>query len=198
MNRAERLRVIFTLLRALGHDSALVGGFAVIFRTRERFTKDLDIAVAVDNDAEAEEVVFALRKKYSFSLLEVFEHAPTQRLGTVRFGWPDSQGLEPELDLLFASCGIEREVVAASTLEQIGPGQPIPVARLSHLIAMKVLSVSDVRDQDRADLRALIAVASKADLEEARVALELIEERGFHRDKDLGGDLTRLFEEFRS
>ena len=57
---------------------------------------------------------------------------------------------------------------------------------------MKVLSVSDVRDQDRADLRALLAIASEEELEEARDALELIQERGFQRDKDLGGDLTRF------
>lgn len=32
---------------------ALIGGLAVSFRTIERFTKDIDLAIAVENDQEA-------------------------------------------------------------------------------------------------------------------------------------------------
>ncbi len=42
---------------------ALVGGLAVSARTIPRFTKDLDFAVAVASDGEAEDVVHRLRSR---------------------------------------------------------------------------------------------------------------------------------------
>ena len=39
---------------------ALVGGLAVSVRARPRFTNDLDLAVAVETDQEAESLVYAL------------------------------------------------------------------------------------------------------------------------------------------
>jgi hypothetical protein len=89
------------------------------------------------------------------------------------------------LDLLFASSGIEAEIVAEAERCEILPGVIVPVARIGHLIAMKVLAESDVRAQDRADLQALIAVASKVELDRARQATRLIGQRGFGRDKNL-------------
>lgn len=71
------------------------------------------------------------------------------------------------------------------------PGLPLPVASLSHLIAMKVLSASETRPQDHADLQALLARATAADLEAARGAVRLIVPRGFHRQRDLVADLDR-------
>jgi hypothetical protein len=67
-------------------------------------------------------------------------------------GWPRSvcslRGEDEEgivLDLLFASSGIEPEIVMASEVLEILPGLELPVARTSHLIALKVLSRDDVR-----------------------------------------------------
>ncbi|HEX9033518.1 MAG TPA: nucleotidyl transferase AbiEii/AbiGii toxin family protein [Streptosporangiaceae bacterium] len=40
---------------------ALIGGLAISVRSVPRFTKDLDFAVAVANDSEAEDVVHRLR-----------------------------------------------------------------------------------------------------------------------------------------
>ncbi|MFQ5506725.1 MAG: hypothetical protein ACE5F1_18295 [Planctomycetota bacterium] len=156
----------------------------------------LDPAVAVATDEEAEKIVFALQKEHRFSLLAVFEHAPSQKLGTARLGWPGSRALAPELDLLFASCGIEPVIVAAAMPGQIAPGLSIPVARLAHLVAMKLLAASDTRDQDRAGLRALLAIASEEELEQVRDAIRLIKKRGFRRDKDLEEDLARFQEQF--
>lgn len=114
------------------------------------------------------------------------EQQATGRLATVRLIPPgeDAEGIV--LDLLFASSGIESEVALAAEILEILPGLRLPVARTGHLIAMKVLSRDDARrPTDLADLRSLIARASRADLEEAERALSLITERGFHRNRDL-------------
>jgi hypothetical protein len=58
-------------LNAVGVPWALVGGLAVSARATPRFTKDLDFAVAVGNDAEAEDVVRRLRVVASAERLEV-------------------------------------------------------------------------------------------------------------------------------
>ena len=46
-----------------GASCALVGGMAVSTRTEPRFTKDLDLAVAVTNDTEAEALVRFLKSR---------------------------------------------------------------------------------------------------------------------------------------
>ena len=51
---ADALRLIVTELRANGVGFALVGGLAVSVRTEPRFTRDVDVAVAVGSDSEAE------------------------------------------------------------------------------------------------------------------------------------------------
>jgi hypothetical protein len=90
---------------------------------------------------------------------------------------------------LFASSGIEPEVVAAAELLEIEPGVIVPVATRAHLIALKVLaSDPNRRPQDAVDLVALLARASGDDLRLARTALALVTERGLARDKDLDGE----------
>lgn len=55
-----------------------------------------------------------------------------------------------------------------------------------HLIAMKIRSEDEkTRPSDRQDLLALLSDATLETLDEARHALRLIEERGFHRNRDL-------------
>lgn len=183
MDRGERIRSVVALVEARGHRCALVGGVAVSIRARERFTKDIDFAVAVKSDAEAEALALTFQQA-GYQLAHVFENTAKGLLATLRFVIPGGRK-EPELDLLFASSGIEYEVVAAAELLEVLPGLLAPVARLAHLIAMKVLAESDVRENDRADLQALIAVATKRELEFARKAVRLIEERGFARGKKL-------------
>jgi hypothetical protein len=75
---------------------------------------------------------------------------------------------------------------------------PLPAARTGHLIAMKVLAESDVREHDRADLQALIAVASKRELDLAGKAVRLIEERGYARGKKLGDVLDAFVKKRRA
>ena len=88
-------------------------------------------------------------------------------------------------DLLFASSGIEPEIVANASQLTLFEGCEAPVASVGHLIAVKLLARSARRLQDDLDLDALARVASEADLATARAAIALITARGFARDKNL-------------
>jgi len=184
MDRLDGIRKVVALVESLGHRCCLVGGLAVSARARERFTKDIDFAVAVANDAQAEAVALAFQRA-GYALMQVLEQTERHVLSTLRFTVPGSGSTAPGLDLLFGSCGIEPEIVARAQPVAFRPGVQIPVARLSHLIAMKVLSESAIRANDRADLQVLIAVATKTELAEAGAAVRLIAARGFDRGKDL-------------
>ena len=96
------------------------------------------------------------------------------------------------VDLLFASSGIEKEVVKASERVEIAEGLYVPVATRGHLIALKVLAYEERRGQDKDDILALFEKADPADLGEAKKALLLIAERGFERGKNLDEELDRF------
>lgn len=186
------LRQIQAELDGQGKKWSVVGGLAVVVRGEPRFTRDADLAVVVASDAEAESLVRWLLGR-GYGVLATVEQQATGRLATVRLLPPgeDVEGIV--LDLLFASSGIEPEVVTTSEALEILPGLTLPVVRTSHLIALKVLSRDDVRrPTDLADLRSLIPRASPTDLQEAERLLALITERGYHRDRDLLGSLREL------
>ena len=66
------------------------------------------------------------------------------------------------------------------------PDLTVQVARIEHLVALKVLSRDDTqRPQDLVDLRALLRVATASDVSRAREALSLITTRGYHRGREL-------------
>lgn len=89
-------------------------------------------------------------------------------------------------------------MVAGADPVDVLPGFIVPVARLDHLIALKVLARDDrTRPQDRVDLAALLARASVEELDEARRALALVTERGFQRGRDLHAALDSALSEFR-
>jgi hypothetical protein len=92
------------------------------------------------------------------------------------------------VDLLFAVSGIEPDVVAAADRIAV-LGRQIPVAKLGHLLALKLLAN---RPQDQMDGARLILAAGEAEMHRAREALDLIAERGFARDegRDLQAELT--------
>jgi hypothetical protein len=171
---------------------ALVGGLAVSVRTEPRFTRDADLAVAVTTDAEAESVIHNLRAR-GYDIEAIIEQEAVGRLATARLTRSSEPG-GPVLDLLFASSGIESEVVASAEPVELLPQLRMGVARTGHLIALKVLSRDDVRrPQDLVDLRALLRVASSSEIARARHALSLIQSRGYHRGRDLASDMDRLF-----
>ena len=176
---------------------AVIGGHAVSARTEFRFTRDIDFALAVADDDEAERIVASFLQS-GYRVLSILEQTATGRMATVRLlphGAPPDGAI---LDLLFASCGIEPEVVAAATPTALYRGLTAPVAQIGHLIALKVLSRNDdTRPQDTVDLRALIVEATADDLELARASLDLITERGYNRDKDLQVEYAGLLTRFR-
>lgn len=187
------LRQIHADLTGANVPFALVGGLAVSARSEPRFTRDADLAVAVASDAEAEALVHLLRAR-RYSIEAIVEQDAVGRLATVRL----RRSAEPEppvVDLLFASSGIEREVVSEAESIELLTNLSIRVARTGHLIALKVLSRDDIgRPQDIADLRALLRVAPATELDRAREALALIAARGYHRGRDLASALKLLLE----
>jgi hypothetical protein len=170
---------------------ALVGGLAVSVRARPRTTEDLDVVIAVESDREAERVAFAFRGLGYLYMPD--EHALEQqesgRLATVRFLAPEGEEQGVVADLLFASSGIEQEIVAAAEPVEVLPGLVVPVARTGHLIAMKALAG---RELDARDARWLWEAADEGERQLARDALAEITRRRFNRGKDLFSELARL------
>jgi predicted nucleotidyltransferase len=188
-------------LRKLGCRWALVGGLAVSARARPRTTQDVDVAIAVSGDQQAEQLIATLRA-WGYEVQTVLEQTTKGRLATVRLVPPRDVaqvpvGLEEEsgvplVDLLFASSGIEPEVVVSAKAVTILPGLRPPVATTGHLLALKVLAEQANRPQDLSDAIALIEVASLGDLLVAKEAIELIARRGYDRGKDLRAVLARV------
>ena len=131
MNRLQAaLANIGRQLDQRGFGWALVGGLAVSVRADPRFTRDVDLAVAVEGDPQAERLIADLRS-VGYEVLETVEQEETKRFATTR-------------------------------------------------------------PQDAADLVALMPLATEEDLDTARKLVRLIEERRYHRDRDLAGELERL------
>lgn len=165
-------------------------------RAEPRFTRDVDVAVATPDDEAAEHVVRTLMSE-GYGFVASVEHDTAGRLATIRLSTErDAPEQTVIVDILFASSGIESEVVAAAEPLEILPGLTMPVALTGHLIAVKLLARDDERrPQDFADLLALRAVAGPADLKLAREAVALITQRGFDRGRDLLAAFDDLFAE---
>lgn len=174
---------------------ALVGGFAVSARAQPRFTRDIDLAVAVAGDAAAEQLVHGLQRN-GYRVMASIEQEYVRRLATIRLVPPHGETEATVVDLLFASSGIEAEIVQAAESIRILPEVELPVATIGHLIGLKILSRDDARrPQDRVDLVALLKAADEAELERTTDALRLITERGYSRNRDLEAELQRILEE---
>ncbi|KXK05693.1 MAG: hypothetical protein UZ17_ACD001000580 [Acidobacteria bacterium OLB17] len=168
-------------------DCAVVGGIAVSFRSIERTTKDFDLAVAVTDDGQAEALVASM-SELGYRIGFVLESEVEGRLATVRL----ISGGEREIfiDLLFASSGIEREVIERANPIEIFPGLNVKVASRPALIALKVLSANfDTRPQDVIDLGNLIRSASEDERSEAFDLVDVITARKYNRRKNLRADL---------
>jgi len=147
--------------------------------------------VIVDDDSDGEGLVRSLLAD-RYRVLASVEQEETGRLATVRLASPLSGG-DVVVDLLFASSGIEPEIVRAAEVTEIVPGLSLPIATAGHLMALKVLARDDQeRPQDLVDLRALRAVATSDDYRVARDAVRLISARGFDRGRDLIAGLKEI------
>ncbi|MCC6932924.1 MAG: nucleotidyl transferase AbiEii/AbiGii toxin family protein [Deltaproteobacteria bacterium] len=178
----DSARAIINLLDERTVRYARVGGFAVSMRTVERMTKDIDFAVAIDNDDQAESLIKELLG-IGYEIDTVLENTKAKRLATMRLKAVNSGVI---IDFIFASCGIENEVVQKATEEEVFPGLLVKVATIACLIAMKLVSANDsTRIQDIIDLRNLKQEATEIDLAEVKKLVALITSRGFNQDKDL-------------
>lgn len=187
----EALADAAKILERLSIPFVLVGGLAVSVRAEPRFTRDADLALSVTNDEEAEEVVHEFLG-HGYRLLALVEQEATDRLATARLLPPGGSEEGIVVDLLFASSGIEPEVVAAGEPLEIFPDLTVPVARTGHLMALKVLAQAGDRPQDFVDFATLSAGADEKERTLCRDSLDLIQQRGFSRDKDLTKKLRGL------
>lgn len=180
-----------TDLRDLGSEVALVGGLAIAVRVDPRFTRDVDFAVSVEDDTGAEAVVRGLLSR-GYGVLAIVEQDATGRLATARLAMPGQGEHGVVLDLLFATVGIEREIVAAASQVELLPGLTMPVAQVGHLLAMKLLSRSEDRPLDQADIDALLGIANEVELSRLGEAVRMITARGCNRSRDLEAALATL------
>jgi hypothetical protein len=186
------VRRIAAALDARGVSWALVGGLAVSIRVEPRFTRDIDVAVAVADDAAAEALVADLTAA-GFTLLLSLEQRALGRLATVRL-LPPGEPLEGVVvDLLFASSGIESAICRHAQSVEVVPGLVVPVASAAHLVAMKLLAMSPERPQDAIDLNALLGTLDAQGRAAARRAVAKIESIGANRGKSLSAELDKRF-----
>ena len=185
----EYLKRIVADLKDLGVPYALVGGVAYGTRAEPRFTRDIDLTIVAESEDKAEQITGELIRSGYIPEMEI-ANRHTGKLATFRMkyrrplaGIPVEHS--PYIDLLFSHCGIEAETIKSATMTEPFPNVIVPTATVPHLIAMKVLSESDRRLQDRIDLQNLIAVATADDLTLVPTLLALIDHRGFANDKDL-------------
>lgn len=196
MNQFEAaLRVVRRDLSRLKARYALVGGWAVTAHGSLRTTIDVDAVVAVGGDRDAEALVSQLRR-LGYTVAYEIEQTERNAFGGVRL-YPPGRGQAVLVDLLFASSGIEHEIVQEANEQKVFGTLTMPVVALGHLIAMKVLAESDSRGKDRDDLRVLLPLASEGEIDRARAAVALIAERGFSRHKDIVGGLERFIAQYR-
>jgi predicted nucleotidyltransferase len=182
----EALEQVLSHLQDQRVRAAVLGGLAVSVWTEPRFTRDVDLAVAVRTNADAEQLIRQLTQR-GYRLVATVEQTAAVRLATARLLPPGESEEGMIVDLLFASSGIEPEIVDAALQVDIGGSTPVRVARAGHLVALKLLSRDPAaRPQDALDLHALRSVLDAEETRRAREACELIARRGFHRGRDLG------------
>ena len=173
---------------------ALVGGWAVSVRTEPRFTRDIDLAVAVGSDHDAEQLIAVLIHE-GFKVENIVEQTAVSRLATVRLRTPSDVTTGLLLDILFASSGIEPEICATAERLEVFAGVWVPVARMEHLLAIKILARDDQsRPQDRLDISMLLRAMDEHQVSMARDLLDLIIVRGFHREKELQSELNMFMQ----
>ena len=181
---------VLDFLERRGVNAALVGGIAVSARAEPRFTRDVDVAVAVANDAEAEALLHAIRS-IGYVATDLVEQESVGRLATARcVKAADPHGIV--VDLLFASSGLESEIAQEAEELEISEGVRVRVALPVHLLATKVLSRSSDRPQDDLDARALLQLIDSEGLGKVAQLLALVESRGYSRGKALQSELESL------
>lgn len=188
----EALGGIAALGTAESVDWALIGGLAVSVRVEPRFTRDVDLAVSVADDEEAERLISGFVVN-GYAPEAIVEQEALGRMATVRLR-NQSKDESPFVDLLFASSGIEDLIVASAEPLEVLEDVVLPVATTEHLLATKVLAAQPDRPQDQVDAVALAGALDSSGIEVTRDALREIERRGFNRGRDLLAALESVLE----
>lgn len=98
----DAVRLTGTTLDGLDRRWVLIGGLAVSALTEPRFTRDVDLAVVVADDRDAEGLIRTLLAR-GFGMLAQVEHEAAGRLATVRLHAPGESAQGVVVDLLFAA-----------------------------------------------------------------------------------------------
>lgn len=164
----ERIQeVLLASVAALESEGArycLAGGIARAYLAEPRSTKDIDFAVSVASDEEAEQLLFRLQRG-RFVVRELFQKV-TGRIATARL----TLGAVPiRVDLLFLTSGLEDVAVRESVRVELVRGVEVSLIRRPHLIAMKVVAY---RPQDLVDIAALLDAGTAAEEREVTRILE--------------------------
>jgi hypothetical protein len=105
----------------------------------------------VDNDDQAEQCIHGFVQQ-GYVVLSAVEQEATHRLATARLRHPDAV----VCNLIFATCGIESEVVASAERVELFPGKWVTTATAESMVAMKILSATAKRPRDLGDLQAIL------------------------------------------
>ena len=124
---AQALRQIAVDLAELGKPWALIGGLAVSVRAEPRTTRDVDVMVAIPSDPDAETLIFQLQQR-GYRVMAILEQKTAARLATARLY--AAMQASVIVDLLFASAGVEAEVVSNAEPTEVLPGLVIPTRNI--------------------------------------------------------------------
>ena len=193
MKLADALRALVERLDERNVPYAVVGGLATSARGEARFTRDVDLAVSVHDDGEAEQVLFELSRT-GYTVVATVEQDATGRLATARLRAPDGVAC----DLVFATSGVEAEVVANAERLELFPGLFLLTASVESLLAMKTLSATPQRPRDLEDIRSMLAANPDFDERVVVELLEKIEQNGYGRGQRLLDKWRELRSTFRS
>ncbi|MGC4067907.1 MAG: nucleotidyl transferase AbiEii/AbiGii toxin family protein [Polyangiaceae bacterium] len=187
MKLANVLGELAALLEARAMPYAVVGGLAASARGEARFTRDIDVALMVATDEEAEQCIHGFLQK-GYALVATVEQDATHRLATARLRHPDGV----VCDLIFATSGIEHEIIASAQRIELLAGAWVTTATAESMIAMKVLSATPKRPRDLGDLQAMLRANPMLDEGLVTSLLEAITIRGYSRGQDLIEKWRRL------
>jgi hypothetical protein len=134
------------LLETHGIPYALIGGLAVSALGRERFTKDVDFTISIDeSQAKTLEKLFKGDPIYKVHLISFISSPKIPDM--FRIFWR-----ETPVDLLVANTDFQKEIVQRALSETVA-GRTIKIATPEDLIVLKLLAD---RPQDQADISVLL------------------------------------------
>lgn len=145
---------------------ALIGGLAVSARTEPRFTRDVDLAVAID--AKSVDELGRNLMARGFVVDSVLTEESTGEVATLRLF-----AGQVRVDLLLAVTGLEGEACARAERLEVFPNVWVPVVTLPYLLLFKLVAMQHRRRrQDEVDVEVLLEHASHGEREQVAPLLD--------------------------